>query len=138
MRDWFTTDFGWKIFSVLLAVAIWLTVSKNRSESETVGPTGIQDTLTFDNVRVLIVSAAADVRDFHVRPSEVAVTVSGTHDDIAKLQAGQVRAFVDLTDIESAPRRVQRHVDVTLPSGLKLVRVAPSEVDVIVPPPRDK
>ena len=137
LRDWFIKDLGWKLFSIVLAVAIWLTVYKIRSESEIPGAAGGQGTLTFGNVPVLIVSAAADVRDFRVKPAVVAVTVSGSPDDIARLQVSQVRAFVDLTDIEAA-HKLQRRVDVSMPSGLTLVSVEPSEVDVVVPPASGK
>ncbi len=137
LRDWFIKDLGWKLFSVVLAVTIWLTVYKIRTESETSDATGSQGTLTFGNVPVLIVSTAADVRDFRVKPAIVAVTVSGLPDDIARLQVSQVRAFVDLTDIESA-RKLQRRVDVSMPSGLTLVSVEPPEVDAVIPPPHNK
>ncbi len=137
LRDWFIKDLGWKLFSVVLAVTIWLTVYKIRTESETSDATGSQGTLTFGNVPVLIVSTAADVRDFRVKPAIVAVTVSGSPDDIARLQVSQVRAFVDLTDIESA-HKLQRRVDVSMPSGLTLVSVEPPEVDVVIPPPHNK
>ena len=135
LRDWFIKDLGWKFFSVILAVSIWLTVYKIRGKSEIAGFAGGQDTVTFGNVPVLIVSSAADVRDFHVRPAAVAVTVRGSSDDTAKLQAGQIRAFVDLTGIESA-QQLQRRVDISMPSGLALVGVEPPEVDVVVPPPK--
>jgi YbbR domain-containing protein len=135
MRDWFIRDFGWKLLSLLLALAIWLTVSRIRSESETSSPISISESLMFTNVPVLIVSSAADVRDFHVKPSEVTVTVRGSPEEIASLQASQVRAFVDLTGLASAPK-LRRHVDVSMPSGIALVRVEPLDVDVVVPPPR--
>jgi len=137
MRNWFIKDIGWKFFSVILAVAIWLTVYKIRSESETTSPAGIQNTVTFGNVPVLIVSSAADVRDFHAKPAAVAVTVSGSPDIIAKLQSSQIRAFVDLTGIESV-HQLHRRVDVSMPSGLTLGGVDPSEVDVVVPPPHNQ
>jgi YbbR domain-containing protein len=136
MRDWFIKDFGWKIFSVVLAVAIWLTINKILGEGLGYSTTSIGGTMqTYDNLPVLIVSRAADVRDFHVKPAAVAVTVRGSHDDIAKLQTGQIRVFVDLTGIESA-QQLQRRVDVSMPSGLTLVGVEPSEVDIVVPPPK--
>src|SRR5580658_9916820 len=99
-REWFTVDFGWKLFSVILAVAIWLTVYKIREEPEAPVTTGVLN--TYDRLTVLVVSATADVRDFRVVPGAVAVTVSGPPDVMAVLQANQIRAFVDLTDIGSA------------------------------------
>jgi hypothetical protein len=136
MRDWIIKDLGWKFFSVVLAVAIWLTVYKIRSESEFVTPAGIQEPATFNNVPILIVSSAADVRDYRVSPAAVTVTVSGTPDDIAKVHADQIRALVDLTGIDAG--QLHRHVDVTMPSGVSLISVDPREVDVVVPPPRAK
>ena len=136
MRDWFIKDLGWKFFSLTLAVAIWLTVDKIRSESEMAAPSGIQEPATFNNVPILIVSSAADVRTYHVNPSAVSVTVSGAPSDIAKLHADQIRAFVDLTGIDVG--NLHRRVDVTMPSGLSLVSVDPQEVDVVVPPSREK
>src|ERR1035438_4233992 len=82
MRDWFIKDLGWKLFSLVLAVAIWLTVHKILEESAP--PPVVMPSLppspvatTFTNLPVLIVSAAADVREFHVTPNVVTVTVSG-------------------------------------------------------------
>jgi len=137
MRDWFIRDLGWKIFSLFLAVAVWMTIYKIRSESESVGPgAGIQEPATFNNVPILIVSSAADVRDYHVNPASVNVTISGTPDEIAKLHADQVRAFVDLTGIDAG--KLQRRVDISMPPGLSLISVDPQQVDVGVPPPRKK
>ena len=61
MRDWFIKDFGWKLFSVFLALAIWRTVHKILEES---APSPIllprPVPMTFTNLPVLIVSAAAE------------------------------------------------------------------------------
>lgn len=136
MRDWFTKDLGWKFFSIFLAVAVWLTVSRMRSESETGVSAGIQEPATFNKVPVLIVSSAADVRDYGVNPASVTVTVSGSPDEISKLHADQIRAFVDLTGIDVG--NLHRRVDISMPSGLSLISVDPEQVDVVVPPARAK
>ncbi len=136
MRDWVTKDFGWKLFSLFLAVAIWLTVHKIYEEPGAASGLVIGNTVTFGNLPVLIVSAAKDVRDFRVAPLTVKVTVSGSADDMAKLQANQVRATVDLTDIESA-QDLHRLVDVSAPPGITLVNVDPPKV-MVFPPPNEK
>ena len=142
MRDWFIKDLGWKIFSVVLALAIWLTVHKILDESVPSpvvvpplppGPVA----MTFSNLPVLIVSAAADVREFHVTPSAVTVSVSGRREIMAALLADQVHALVDLTDIETA-RDLRRRVDISMPAGVALVNVNPAEVNVVIPPQRKK
>ena len=136
MRDWITKDLGWKLFSLFLAVAIWLTVHKIYEEPGVAPGLVTGNTVTFGNLPVLIVSAAQDVRDFRVAPLTVKVTVSGSADDMARLQANQVRATVDLTDIESAAD-LHRVVDVSAPPGVTLVNVDPPKV-MVFPPPNDK
>ena len=136
MRDWVTNDLGWKLFSLFLAVAIWLTVHKIYEEPGAASGPAVGDTVTFGNLPVLVVSAA-DVRDFRVAPATVAVKVSGAPEVMADLQANQIHAVVDLTDVQSA-RDLRRRVDVSTPPGVTLVSVDPPKVGVIVPPPPDK
>ena len=133
LRDWITKDFGWKLFSLFLAVAIWLTVHKIYEEPGNPSGPAAGSTVTFDNLPVLIVSAAADVRDFRVAPTTVKVTVKGSAEIMARLQANDLRATVDLTDIESA-RDLRRLVGVSAPPGVTLVNVDPPRVAVIPPP----
>lgn len=138
LRDWFIKDLGWKLFSVVLAVTIWLTVYKILGEpGNSTAPANGDKQTTYDDLPVLVVSAASDVRDFRVKPNVVTVTVSGAPGVMAVLQANQIRAVVDLTDIESA-KKLHRRVDISLPPGVKLVNVSPSSVEVIIPPPPEK
>jgi len=137
MRDWVTKDLGWKLFSLFLAVAIWLTVHKIYEEPKTAFGPAVGDTVTFGNLPVLVVSTASDVRDFRVAPATVAVKVGGPPEVMADLQANQIHAVVDLTDIQSA-RDLRQRVDVSTPPGVTLVSVDPPKVGVIVPPPHDK
>ena len=137
MREWLIKDFGWKMFSVFLALAIWLTVHKILDESVSspvVVPALPPNTvaMTFTNLPVLVVSAAADVRAFQVKPSAVTVTVSGQSEIIAVLRASQIHALVDLTDIGAA-HGLPRRVDISMPAGVALVNIEPAEVSVVIP-----
>ena len=132
MRDWFTKDFGWKLFSVFLAVAIWLTVYKIREEPVIQTAPVAGNTLTYGNLPVQVVSSSSDVHDFHVTPSTVEVTVNGPAEVMAQLQANKVRAFVNVTGIES-DLDLRRRVDISAPPGVTLVSVDPPEVTVTIP-----
>ena len=137
MRDWVTKDFGWKLFSLFLAVAIWLTVHKIYEEPGAASGLVVGNTVTFGNLPVRVVSAVADVRNFRVAPLTVKVTVSGSAEDMARLQADQVHAVVNLTDI-GPERDLHLPVDVSAPPGVTLVSVAPTKVGMIVPPSPNK
>ena len=132
-RDWLTEDFGWKIFSLVLAVAIWLTVHKILLESALPAENTGGSTLTYGNLPVLIVATAADVHLYRVAPESVKVTVTGSPEAIATLSANQIRATVDLTGIDSA-KDLKRSVDISVPSGVTVVSVEPARVGIIVPP----
>jgi YbbR domain-containing protein len=132
MRDLFIKDWGWKLFSLFLAVVIWLTVHKIIDEPKE-SAASAANPVTYGDLPVLILAAASDVHLYRVVPDTVSVTVSGSPDAIAVLQANQIRVTVDLTDIESA-RDFRRRVDVSVPSGIELVNVDPAKVGVIIPP----
>ena len=134
MRDLLIKDFGWKLFSLLLAAAIWLTVHKIIEPKPSNEPSTSM-TLTYDNLRVLVVAATADVRDFRLLQSAVSVTVSGPAEIIGKLQANQIHATVDLTDTGTDYSKNQR-VDVAVPAGVTVVSIEPESIGVSAPPPK--
>jgi len=132
MRDWVTKDFWWKLFSVILAVIIWLTVHKIY-EVPTGGAALAGNTLTYGNLPVLLVSSVADVSDYRLAQTTVAVTVSGPNEAMGVLQANQIHALVDLSDIQTN-RDLKRTVEISVPPRVILVSVNPQKIGVIVPP----
>ena len=137
LRNLFFRDFWLKLFSLILALAIWEVVSLaiRREVAPTDNPTAIFEEHTFTGVPVLVVSAAKDVRDFKVQPAQVDVTVRGEGRLLQQLQASDIRALVDLTGIESA-HGLRKRIEVSTPTGVTHAYVFPEEVDVIVPPKR--
>ena len=133
MRELFIKDWGWKLFSLLLAVAIWLTVHRILLESTTASAeSGASTTLTYGSLPVTIVSAVASVRDYHLLQPAVAVTVSGSPEVIGKLQANQIHATVNLTDTSTVNTQKQR-VEVAVPAGITVVSIQPENIGVIPP-----
>ena len=132
MRELFIKDWGWKLFSLLLAAAIWLMVHRILQESPTnAAPTGA----TYAGLPVSIVSASADVRDYRLLQPTVTVTVRGSPEAVGKLQANQVHATVDLTDT-STVNTVRQRVEVSVPASITVVSIIPENIGVIAPPPQ--
>jgi YbbR domain-containing protein len=135
LRDLVLKDFWLKLFSLALAVLIWLTVSfaiqKEISPSSTL--TLNPGERTFLNLPVVVLSSAEDVHNFRVSPNEVEVTVRGDANVLNKLESKDIRVMVDLTGIEAA-RGLRKRIDVSTPAGVTHVQVAPQEVEIIYPP----
>ena len=132
-REWITRDLTWKLFSLILAVGLWITIHNLRETPEAVVPFATMNTATFTNLPVLAVSASADVHNAQLVPNVVAVKVSGPSDIMAGLQKSDVHVLMNHTGLDSA-RQLRRNVDVSLPPGVTLDRVSPAEVNVTILP----
>jgi hypothetical protein len=126
IRDVILRNFGWKLLSLGLAVAIWWSIRPSIDDS------GVRDR-TFDEIPVQIVSGTADVRAFRVDPENVSVTVQGPAQMINLLTDREIRAFVDLTSADTS-QNFNRPLRIATPPGITLLHVDPGEVTVVVPP----
>lgn len=137
LREIVTRDFGWKLLSLVLAVAIWVTVRPlSHSPAKATNPLPSMGMRTFTNLPVLLVSAATEVRTVNIEPDSVTVTVSGRPEMISAMTGQEIRVIVDLTGIESA-RGLRKRVDVSVPPGVALISAEPPQVNVTVVPKRE-
>jgi len=133
IRDIFVKDFGWKLFSLLLAAFIWYTVHKIIEEPQPSGLSTSVSPVTYGELPVLIVATAADMHLYHVKPDKVSVTVSGPSDIMSVLEANEIRVTVDLSKFDPS-KDSDEAVEVSVPGGVTLVKVTPPKVNVIAPP----
>ena len=129
LRNLVFEDFWLKLFSLTLAVLIWLTVTF--ASKKEVGT----ESRVFLNLPVTILAAAEDVHNFKVSPHEVEITVRGEAKTLQSLQSKDVRAIVDLTGVAAA-RVLHKRIEVSVPAGVTCLRVVPEAVQVIFPPDR--
>lgn len=130
MRDWFTKDFYWKAFSLLMAIGIWLTVRKEVDATSPRVPASRP--ITYGNVPVVATSNDGNVHVAQLVPNTVTVTISGTTEVMDTLQRSQLRVFVDLTGLNSA-QNLSRDVEMSLPRGATIVNIDPPSVAVTLP-----
>jgi hypothetical protein len=130
-REVILRNIGWKVLSLGLAVAIWLTVRAAIDER------GGSTVRTYDNIPVQIVSSTTDVRAFHVDPGKVSITVQGPTTMINVLTEREIRCFVDITSADTS-QNFNRPLRIATPPGITLMRVEPGDVTVIVPPQSPK
>jgi len=136
LRNLIFQDLWLKLFSLALAVLIWLTV--NFATKNDVAPGASlslspREQRTFHNVPVLMMCSAEEGRSFKINPKEVDVTVEGEGKIVQKLQKGDLRVVANLTSIGAAENLYMR-VDVSTPGGVTRVRAEPQEVQITSPP----
>ena len=134
LRNLIFEDFWLKLFSLVLAVLTWLTVSFTiRKETSPISALNFAaPERTFFNLPVVVMSSAEDVRSFRVVPNEVAVTVQGEAKILQSLQRKDIRALVDLTGLAAAGDVLKR-IEISTPPGVTHVHVIPAEVKVVFP-----
>jgi YbbR domain-containing protein len=133
MRDLLTKDLGWKLFSLFLAMAVWLTANRILHEKN------VPDTntsTTYNDLPVTLVSTIADVHGFHYAPVTVKVTVTGPADVMNKLQANELRATVNVAGAALTSGQLV-DVEVYAPPQVAVVSVEPDKVMITPPPPKD-
>ena len=127
VREFIVKDFGWKLLSLALAVAIWLTVKGFSSNNIT------QDKeRTFTSLSAQIVSGTTDARTFRITPEVVQVTVKGLPDAIKALTEREIHVYVDVSNADPT-RNFRKRVEVSTPTSITIVKVEPAEVEVVVP-----
>jgi len=129
LRKLVLEDFSLKLFSLALAVLVWLTVTfASQKEVWT-------DKRVFSNLPVIVLAAGEDVHHFRVNPGQVEVTVQGDHKTLQNLQSKDIRPMVDLSGVGVA-RDLRKRIEVSVPAGVTPLRLAPEEVQVVFPPDR--
>ena len=129
LRHLFLEDVLLKLFSLALAVVVWLIVTFASHKQAWTTPR------VFYNIPVTVLSSVEDVHNFKVSPNEVIVTVEGDAKILQNLQSKDVRAIVDLTGVVAA-RDLRKRIEVSVPAGVTCLSVAPEEVQVSFPPDR--
>lgn len=129
-----TKDFWLKLFSLALAILIWLTVKFSISGEAPTSPwlaligRSPDEMVVTVPVRVPVVNG----RTFSVDPTNVVVTLHGDP-KLLKGREQDIRALVDPTGIEAADG-LMRPVELVLPPGIAYTHLDPKEVSVGVSP----
>jgi hypothetical protein len=128
VRNLVVNDFWLKLFSLALAILIWLTVDFSINKevspwSAIIGRTSDETVLT-----VPVQAPSVGGRVMTMNPAVVQVFLRGDPKLIKGLRPDDVRAEVESTGVDSGDG--VRPVNVILPPGVAYTRITPEEVDV--------
>jgi hypothetical protein len=125
-RNLIAKDFWLKLFSLALAILIWLTVWFSIHGETTTSPWLALIGRPPDESALTV---PVYVPDGTSEPSQVTVTLRGDVQILKTLTPQDIHAEVNMTGVESA-NGLLRPVEIILPKGIFYTRVEPDEVAV--------
>jgi YbbR domain-containing protein len=124
-RDFFVTNRWQKLFSLVLATLIWLTVRSGIELAPLIEDLG-HDARQFERLPITVLTSATDLGHYRVEPERVTVVLRGDRLLLEQVQAAQLEVYVNL--VEATGKLGTRPVHVYAPSGTEVVTVQPREV----------
>jgi YbbR domain-containing protein len=121
LRKVFLEDWGLKVVSLLIAIALW------------VGVTGLSTPTVKRFTVPLVANPANNVEVTNQLVQDVDIVLTGDKRDVDKLNRSDLTAVLDLTDVPAGDRVVSlspTNVYVNLPQGIKLTEVQPGRIAV--------
>jgi hypothetical protein len=129
-RNLVTKDFWLKLFSLALAILIWLTVWYSTHGENAASPwLAMIGRPPDESVLTVPVHISGSPGRFSSDPADVTVTLRGDPQILKTLKPQNLRAEVDLTGVESANGMVSP-VEIILPKGISYTRLEPDQVEV--------
>jgi hypothetical protein len=118
MMDGVKANFELKLLALFMSVAIWLAASRQLDVEKT-----FAIPVRLDNVPAFLTVAGTP-------PAEVRIVVAGRENDLMKQDKGDLKAVLDLSGLGPGTVFFDTRATVSLRSGLRIVRVQPSRIEL--------
>jgi hypothetical protein len=133
-------NWRWKLFSVVLASAIWFFVDRSLPQATIIRKNPVSGLVEFQSrCPIRLLTAGQDPGPFKLEPAEADVTVTGELRVLEDIDWRDVKVFTDLAEPNGNSRgsvaEVERLVQVHLPTNLTLVKVEPASILIRRLPP---
>jgi hypothetical protein len=130
LRGLFLDHFWLKLFSLLLAMLVWLAVRANIVREASFREFGDREaTRNFTARPVMVMTESGAHPAVRIEPAFVDIAVRGVAQDVERLDVRDVRAFVRIPDHPEGETPAPVHVQ--LPPDAALVMVSPGVVRVL-------
>lgn len=123
-------NFWLKIFSLGLAIMIWVTIhiGITRDFSLT-NPNLTHPSRQFVTLPISVITQPGDGRVYKITPKEVTATIDGEDPVLRRMSAKEIKVYVDLTDAKSAAA-TNAELRADAPRDVTVVGLVPSVVSI--------